>query len=133
MKIISITTHRPDLVPPPTPAAVDSPAAATVYTPPPFPADGPALWRELHTYALDGEARALMFLDEFSAKLPCGHCRAHWFEMVQRTPPDLSDGEKFFAWTVARHNEVNAQLGKPDLEIAAARERWHGKSELAAS
>lgn len=91
---------------------------------PPF--SGAALWAELHTRALAyGGNDDSAWLATFAHRLPCSTCRPHWLEMVQRTPPDFSEG--YFAWTVARHNEVNARLGKRHVPIEEARELWGTK------
>ncbi len=54
-------------------------------------------------------------------KVPCGQCRKHWDKQVANTPPEWSN---YFNWSVARHNEVNAMLGKPIMGEFEARTRW---------
>lgn len=90
---------------------------------------GPKLWTELHRHALSLpgapiEKTLRLWLDDFARRLPCGDCRSHWKKMVKATPPDLSGAAAFFAWTVARHNEVNARLGKPAMSVADALALW---------
>lgn len=48
-------------------------------------------------------------------------CRKHWKELVAANPPDFSSRESFFAWSVDRHNDVNAKLGKPPVSLEEAR------------
>ena len=121
---------RPDLANPdplPDPGAPLIPAAGFAPKPPAvFPVRGDLLWQELHLRALawDGGGDDSPWLDAFTQKLPCGHCRAHWLAMMQRTPPDFSTAYNYFAWTVARHDEVNAKLGKPVFGLIAAADRW---------
>lgn len=85
---------------------------------------GPKLWKMLHQYAVawNGNAEdATAFLSKFMRYIPCGTCRRGWREILVATPPDLSSKEGFFAWTVARHNEVNVKLGKPEMDLDAAK------------
>ncbi len=98
-------------------------APAAPISPPPFVGDGPALWAELHRRALahQGGKDDTAWLREFALKLPCGHCRVHWHATVHENPPDWKN---YFAWSVDRHNEVNAQLGKPGFSQSDAVARW---------
>lgn len=83
---------------------------------------GAKLWAVLHQRTLawaggeDGE-----WLGRFRGSIPCGECRAHWDEMMARTPPDWAS---YFGWSVARHNEVNQRLGKPEISEAEALAIW---------
>ncbi|MFH5806053.1 FAD-linked sulfhydryl oxidase, partial [Alienimonas sp. DA493] len=84
-------------------------------------------WRMLHEYALryDGDAEAAgAWLDRFAAGLGCDDCRGHWRKLTAENPPDLTDAETFFASSVAWHNAVNRRIGKPEVTVAEARERW---------
>lgn len=86
---------------------------------------GPLLWAELHRWALTADlANVTDWLKAFAMRLPCGTCRQHWREMLNRTPPHLSSNDALFAWTVERHSEVSAKLGKPTLTIDEARALW---------
>ncbi|HVS73145.1 MAG TPA: ERV1/ALR-related protein [Phycisphaerae bacterium] len=79
------------------------------------------MWKELHTRALayKGEVAAEQaWLREFALRVKCGTCRQHWNAMTAKTPPDLSSADAYFAWTVDRHNEVNALI---DADIAAGK------------
>lgn len=86
------------------------------------PARGRLLWRALHLWALALNGRKdWAWLTAFDTSLPCGSCRAHWRQIVAENPPDWTNP---FAWTVARHNQVNARLDKPQLTEAEARAIW---------
>lgn len=86
---------------------------------------GPPLWGNLHRWALSADlTQATAWLDGFARTVPCGECARHWLEITRRTPPDLKNADSLFAWTVERHNEVNLRLGKPVLDVAAARATW---------
>ncbi len=84
--------------------------------------DGSKLWEEIHRRAVakDGQDDS-SWVEEIRRRVPCGECRRHWDGMMSRTPPDWAN---YFAWTVDRHNEVNARLGKPAVSIDAARQLW---------
>lgn len=87
---------------------------------------GPMLWAALHGRALaqgTGEADAV-WLAGFRQILPCGECRQHWDRMLAATAPIWGE---YFAWTVARHNEVNRRLGKPEMGLEAALQRWSAR------
>jgi len=92
--------------------------------------NGAPLWADLHGRALALDKRAsdtgeatedAKWLARFRQYLPCGECKQHWDMMQVRTPPDFAN---YFEWTVARHNEVNARLAKPEMTVAEAREKW---------
>jgi hypothetical protein len=86
---------------------------------------GPVLWQQLHAWAMSADlSTAGAWLDRFGRSVPCGDCRRHWTEMVRRTPPDLTNRDSLFAWTVERHNEVNLRLGKPVIDVPRANEIW---------
>lgn len=84
--------------------------------------DGPRLWAELHTMArtvcLDTPAHVKTAKQRFqiwSGLISCGECAADWEKLLKEHPPDFSSQEAYFAWTHARHNDVNIKLGKPIL------------------
>lgn len=85
---------------------------------------GPPAWRRLHRWALDSApdvAAREKWLSHFAASLPVCDCKSHWREMLARTPAPLAgDVAMLFAWTVARHNEVNVRKGKPEMTLDAA-------------
>lgn len=56
--------------------------------------------------------------------LPCSACAANFLRHTDQLPlgPALAQGrDALFAWTVALHNTVNRELGKPELTAEAAR------------
>jgi hypothetical protein len=82
---------------------------------------GPRMWAELHAW---GRREDLLpttpenrtaWLNLFTGRIPCGKCKRHWAELLQKMPPPLLllRGESLYAWTVAAHNDVNIRLGKP--------------------
>lgn len=42
-------------------------------------------------------------------------CKKNWAILDKANPPDFTSPDSFFFWGVDRHNEVNAELGKPIL------------------
>jgi hypothetical protein len=87
--------------------------------------DGAELWRDLHAFGLSGRLPDAGWWSWFAAQLPCGECRSDWLRMFRDTPPP-ADPADLFAWTVARHNEVNRRLKKPEMAETAARQVWAG-------
>jgi Erv1 / Alr family len=88
---------------------------------------GPALWADLHRWALTADLNPGapgQWLDRFAARVPCGDCRRHWLEITAASPPALESHQALFAWTVARHNDVNRRLGKPEMSLDEAIGRW---------
>lgn len=92
---------------------------------------GPELWAQLHRWALAfdpsymlAEPKAMGWLSSFANRLPCGKCRRHWREIVKAAPPTFDSADALFAWTVDRHNEVNAKLGKAAVTLQRAREMY---------
>lgn len=86
-----------------------------------------ALWMELHQFSLElwnPVAAAEWYYLEWLPKLPhlgCDDCTSDWYQLTQQYPPDFSSQERFFEWTVRRHNDINRKLGKPVLSIEEAR------------
>jgi len=86
---------------------------------------GPELWAELHRWALAADpATARHWLDRLAARVPCGDCRRHWLADVAASPPPTGNCDELFAWTVERHNQVNRRLGKPEMPLTEATQRW---------
>jgi Erv1 / Alr family len=65
---------------------------------------------------------AKSFYETWYASIPgmCG-CADHWKAIIAKHPPDFTSPAAFFAWTVDRHNDVNARLGKPIMSHEEAR------------
>ena len=92
---------------------------------------GPASWAFIHHVAAGypvqpnaDEARAYGdFFKSLPPVLPCAKCRGHLAENLRAMPPDaaLAAGRAdLFAWSVALHNRVNDQLGKPEISLEKA-------------
>jgi hypothetical protein len=91
-----------------------------------IPAVGNALWTLLHAYAMSypeiaddtAKAGAEQWLATWSALVEqnstgCKSCHKKWLLLVERCPPNLTGKTSFYHWTVAAHDWVNQQLGKP--------------------
>lgn len=97
--------------------------------------EGPALWAELHRWALTVDVagdqacgQSKRWLCEFTKRLSCGDCRRDFDKMILATPPDFSSNAALFTSTVKWHNEVNRKLGKPEMSLAdAQRITGHGR------
>lgn len=103
--------------------ARQQPVPPQAATRPPQEAHTTRLWGELHRRALEVGAGTddTAWLETFAGRLPCGDCRTHWRAMLADHPPHWPT---YFAWTVARHNQVNRRLGKPEIPVAEAMQRW---------
>ncbi len=88
---------------------------------------GPSVWAALHLIALGypehptAEQRDLYrrFFVAVGPVLPCAACAAHFEGHLRALPIDPAleaGGRALFVWTVALHNLVNAQMGKPELQ-----------------
>lgn len=99
---------------------VGQPPTPTSVAPPPF--DGAPRWIALHRFARtwDGDrAAAEAHLADLAAVLPpC--CQPHWRALLAEHPPELTSADALFVWTVARHNDVNRRLTKPELPLLEA-------------
>lgn len=120
MKPARIIIHAPHLSPK---TRIDSPSAPRRETRAELSQGnyGPALWAELHKRALSVTSDDSEWLAKFERRVPCGSCRKHWLEMLQKTPPDWT---RYFGWSVDRHNEINVKLGKPEMPLAEAFAKW---------
>lgn len=87
---------------------------------------GPQRWEELHVWALQLPTAKdrLSFVATFSSRIPCGECKRHWKEVLEKRPPQTASADEFFAWSVEAHNDVNEILEKPRMELAEARPLW---------
>lgn len=96
----------------------DTPIVGTGY-------QGQAKWKELHLYALTErptELGRVAWLANFAASVPCGECRHSWKRLVRNNPlSQKASADQFWQWTVDRHNDVNAKLGKPMLTYEEAK------------
>lgn len=77
-------------------------------------------WLLLHAladaYAPQRDAATMRtFLAAFVRTYPCALCKSHLAPMVAAHPPDLTSRDALMRWLCARHNQVNARLGKSHI------------------
>lgn len=117
MKPLHIIQRAPN--PPLTFVPTVSDPTAVTFTPP----VGVATWQELHPRALthDGSDDTV-WLDAFGLRIggSCA-CRKDWLLWISANPPQFG---RYFEWTVAAHNAVNARLQKPILTLEEAYKIW---------
>jgi hypothetical protein len=83
-------------------------------------------WALLHRYALKSNEwnreTAILWFQAWQSRIPKANCKClqHWRQLCKANSPDFSSADAFFIWTVDRHNEVNAKLGKPLMTHAEA-------------
>lgn len=107
---------------------------------------GPRMWATIHFIALGFPesptvAQRAAFADFFDRILPfiipCNECaanyRRHLRELSGFRFRRFDSASSLFEWTVALHNQVNTELGKPQLSPAEALERLVGRSRYHAS
>lgn len=93
---------------------------------------GPPFWSTVHYTALgypmepsEDEVHAYgTFFSTIGRVLPCALCRGNFQKHVYNLPlePHLLNTDTLFAWTVALHNAVNRDSGKPELSVQEARD-----------
>lgn len=79
-------------------------------------------WLVLHSYPIEhwgdwNEQKAKAWLAEWEGTIPrygCA-CRKHWRGIKRDLPPMFGSAKCFFQWSVAAHNAVNAEIGKPTV------------------
>lgn len=94
-------------------------------------ATGRALWQLLHAFAMTypetandaAKDAALQWLAVWEKIVEenatgCGSCHRKWVLLLERNPPNLSGREAFHDWTIAAHDWINRQLGKPLYDTA---------------
>ncbi len=81
---------------------------------------GERMWAELHSRRNPSEE----WLDEFSGRIPCGPCKAHWYDLKKDHPPTFEPLDAWRHWTWSSHQRVNERLGRDGLTLAQASERW---------
>ncbi len=64
----------------------------------------------------------MTFLESLKNVLPCEICSHNWAEKMEKTPPDFTNRQKLFEWSVDRHNEINELDGKKVLSYEEALE-----------
>jgi hypothetical protein len=77
-------------------------------------------WLELHRYRLAFwcPEQAKKDYADWKKRIPnygCG-CTSKWAEIEKKNPPDFSSAEAYFYWGVDRHNDVNRELRRPEMD-----------------
>lgn len=95
---------------------------------------GKHLWFSIHFIALDypefPETEHIEAYKQFFSNLwkviPCYKCAVNYKRHLTELPIDghLHSRDALFAWTVALHNIVNKELGKPEITLAEARKKY---------
>lgn len=67
-----------------------------------------------------------MFFTSLVHVIPCDVCRKHLDANMKAIPIDdfLATKKDLFKWSVDLHNMVNRQLGKPEISLEAANDKW---------
>ena len=93
---------------------------------------GTHVWYSIHLIALgypmtptvENKRQYHSFYHQLAFVLPCQLCRDHYAQILQHKLPltmeHLRSRETLFAWTVAIHNIVNVDLGKPVMPYERA-------------
>lgn len=77
-------------------------------------------WHLLHEYKLVpwNPKKAKNDYLRWKQKIPNSRtcpCKKNWAILDKANPPDFTSPDSFFFWGVDRHNDINAELGKPIL------------------
>lgn len=97
---------------------------------------GPCAWTTFHLFAAGapealGEADRARYAGFFAAAaevLPCQKCSVHFKEVLAASPLEARTRGELEDWLVGLHNRVNADLGVPQMEPAAARALWAARA-----
>ena len=99
---------------------------------------GPATWTMLHSMAYGApevpskkERHAIEeTVNSFALLMPCKACRTHFADMLHEFPIEKASHSRdaFIQWTIDRHNDVNARLGKPQMARREVDARFTAKS-----
>lgn len=81
---------------------------------------GNSAWHLLHTTLAhfpssptpDEQLALQSYIYLFARLYPCGECAAHFQSILEKYPPQVSNGRVASAWGCHVHNEVNVGLGK---------------------
>ena len=93
---------------------------------------GRHLWFAIHFIALDYPdsptaehvEQYKLFFENLGAVIPCYKCSQNYQRHLQEMPltmAALANKDALFAWTVALHNIVNKETGKPEWKIDEAK------------
>jgi Erv1 / Alr family len=95
---------------------------------------GPTVWDALHllcytapeTIDVPTQLRYTAFFQSLPFILPCAACSEHLQEHYKAVPIEGAVGSRkaLFEWSVALHNAVNIQLGKPVFPVKDAWALW---------
>jgi len=95
---------------------------------------GPYFWGTLHLACLSApsvltqehKAAFQALVESYTKVLPCPMCQVHFTEVLQKYPlqDSLNTSEDLFLWSVAVHNAVNANIGKPQVTPIDALHYW---------
>lgn len=105
---------------------------------------GPALWTTLHTMSFNypeqpTEEEKAQYRDFFHALkyvLPCGECRRHYANGIEKTyplEPALKNRDTLSRWLVDFHNVVNKRLNKPIVPYDSVKEKYESMSKKCTS
>lgn len=96
---------------------------------------GPVVWYTIHAIALgypekptpEDKENYKRFYQALGHVLPCSKCCKNYRQHLNELPVDLflSDRKALFKWTVALHNVVNKELGKPQYSEEFAESCMH--------
>ena len=93
---------------------------------------GTHVWYSIHLIALgypsaptlENKRQYHAFYNQLAFVLPCQMCSTHYTEILRSKLPltmeHLHSRDTLFAWTVAIHNVVNTDLGKPAMSLSRA-------------
>ena len=91
---------------------------------------GPKLWQFLHACSFafpedptpDQTEAFRKLLEALRVLLPCPMCRDHYNAFLEENPAPATCGSELQKWLVDFHNDVNARIGKPPVNLDQARE-----------
>ena len=88
---------------------------------------GPIFWATMHIVSLGYPAKpseedkegAAAFYNSLATVIPCPICKTHYRTFLKKTPVESALGSRheLIHWVFDLHNEVNAQLGKPQISF----------------
>lgn len=95
---------------------------------------GKHLWFSIHFIALDYPGQPGpehieaygSFFNNLWKVIPCYKCAVNYKRHLAELPVEghLQSRDTLFAWTVSLHNIVNKELGKPQMNLAEARQKY---------
>ena len=81
---------------------------------------GPYFWKTIHLIiiglpdVLDSDIKHALtdFFFSLSSLLPCGACRIHYLDYIDKNPPNVTSKIDVWKWSVDLHNSVNQRTDK---------------------